>query len=40
LTDDPVKLLKEGTFLKIPIIIGRTENEFVDVVPSEWKTTS
>lgn len=28
LTDDPVKLIKEGHFLNIPIVAGITKNEF------------
>lgn len=31
---DPIKVINDGNFTKVPIIIGRTADEFVDVVPS------
>ena len=34
LADDPVEIFKSGNFSTVPIMIGRTNEEFIDVVPS------
>lgn len=40
LPDDPKELFKSGKFSKVPIIIGRTSGEFIDVVPSKnWSSS-
>jgi carboxylesterase type B len=35
LTDEPAELFKRGEFSKVPVIIGRSENEFANVAASE-----
>lgn len=34
LVDDPVKMFRDGNFSAVPIIIGRTKDEFVDIPTS------
>lgn len=33
-TEDPFESFKSGRFVNVPIMIGRTEDEFADSVPS------
>lgn len=35
LEDDPSKLFAEGNYHKVPIMIGRTDHEFISLVPSK-----
>lgn len=35
LTSDPVALFRSGQFATVPIIIGRTKDEFVDIPTSK-----
>lgn len=37
LTDDPVKLFRDGNFTQVPLIIGRTRDEFVDIPSSKFQ---
>lgn len=34
--EDPVKIISDGNFTKVPIIIGRTTDEFVSDVPGKF----
>lgn len=34
ITDDPVTLFRNGNFARVPAVLGRTADEFVDPVPS------
>lgn len=34
LVDDPVKMFRDGNFSIVPLIIGRTKDEFVDIPTS------
>ena len=37
LIEDPVQMFREGNFAKVPVIVGRTKDEFVDI-PYRKKT--
>lgn len=36
LTEDPAKLFQNGNFTKVPVMIGVTADEFIDITPREF----
>lgn len=37
LVEDPIELTRTGNFAKVPILIGRTTDEFINLVPSKYQ---
>lgn len=36
LAEDPIELTRTGNFAKVPILMGRTTDEFINLVPSKY----